>query len=162
LNDPKSYEPGNWFQFGLGGILAFLIYLLLKYIKQRDRAEQSSAQQRSERYRDDNKIRDEKYIEALGGVTRTLEKIDKDGDKFIGAMNDIVTAGSENYNGAIEKFVQLVNRVMEQSNFQTQTLIELKTIVAKLPSEFQSLKSDINKHLQNLVMSYDLTKKEDE
>ena len=143
MTDP-GINPGNWFQYGLAGILAFLIYLLLKYIRQRDKHDQELAKERSAMYRDDNKVRDERFIEVL-------KSIDVNGERFI-----------ESTNSNVEKFIQLVNKVMEQTNFQTQTLVELKTIVSKLPSEFQTLKADINDHLEKLVMSYDLTKKDEQ
>lgn len=140
---PLGDSPVDWFQYGLAGVLAYLIFLLLKYIRQRDKYEQDKAKERSEMYREDNRIRDQRFMDAL-------KSMDIGGCRFV-----------ESTNSNIEKFVQLVNKVMEQSNFQTQTLIELKTIVSKLPAEFHALKSDINKHLENLVMSYDLTKKDD-
>lgn len=141
--DP-AINPVNWFQFGIAGVLAFLLYLLLKYIRQRDKYEQDRSKERSEMYRDDNKVRDQRFIEAL-------QSIDISGERFVEATNS-----------NIEKFIQLVNKVMEQSNFQTQTLIELKTIISKLPSEFHLLKADINEHLRKLVISYNLTKKEED
>ena len=133
----------DWFQYGLAGVLAFLIGLLIKYIAQRDKHDQELAKERSAMYREDNEARDQRFIEAL-------KSIDLSGDRFVNATNN-----------NIEKFIQLVNKVMEMGNFQTQILVELKTIVSKLPSEFQALKADINKHLEKLVLGYDLTKKEE-
>jgi len=143
VTDPAMNQDG-WFQYGLAGVLASLIYLLLKYIKQRDKHDSDSAKQRSEMYREDNRARDDRFADAL-------KSIDVSGQRFINATNS-----------NIEKFVQLVNKVMEQGNYQTQILIELKTIVSKLPGEFRSLKEDINEHLEKLSMNYDLTKKDDQ
>lgn len=136
-------DPGNWFQYGLAGVLAFLIGLLLKYIMQRDKHDQETALKRSEMYRDDNRIRDERLY-------KILQSVDVNGDKFVEATN-----------GNIDKFVQLINKVMEQSNYQTQTLVELKTIISKLPSEFQVLKNDINLRLEKIGVVYELKKKVD-
>ncbi len=139
-NDPLI-NIGNWFEFGIAGVLAYLIYLLLKYIKQRDKADQEQAKERSMMYREDNRARDERFIEAL-------KSIDVSGQRFVDATNL-----------NIEKFIQLVNKVLEQSNFQTQVLTEVKTIVSKLPSEFSGLKDDIYRHLEQLTMNYELKKK---
>jgi hypothetical protein len=158
------FAGDNWFQYGLAGALIILMGLLLKYIIQReshDKArEDNLSKQRSDMYREDNKMRDERWIKSLEGVNKTLERTEKEGDKFITALNNIVMAGSKNYNDAVEKFIQLFNKVMEQSSFQTQTLVELKIIVSKLPSEFNSLKNDINARLENLTLNYNLEKKD--
>lgn len=143
----------NWFQYGLAGALIVLMGLLLKYIIQRDQSDKEReaklALQRSEMYRDDNKLRDERYVKTLESLTKILEKIDKDGSKFIEATNC-----------TIDKFVQLVDKVMDQSNYQTQVLTELKSIVAKLPSEFLNEKKEIIEHLEKLTMNYELKHKD--
>lgn len=141
LAQASQLDITNWFQFGIAGVLAYLIYILLKYIKQRDRAEQDHSKERSAMYREDNEERDKRFIDLL-------KSIDISGQRFVDATNT-----------NIEKFIQLVNKVMEQGTYQTQVLTELKTIVNKLPSEFSTLKNDINEHLEQLTMNYELKKK---
>ena len=150
--------PDTWFQYGLAGALVFLMILILKYIVQRDKAdtkermdrEEKLAGQRSELYRADNKIRDERWIKSLEGIVKTLETVDVNGSRFIEATNT-----------TIDKFVQLVNKVMEQSNYQTQILTELKVLISKLPSDFESVKKELSDNLKILAMNYDpKTKKE--
>jgi hypothetical protein len=137
-----AHDISEWFQYGIAGVLAFLITLLLKYIMQRDKADQKLALQRSEMYRDDNKKRDDRFIEAL-------KAIDCSGERFVEATNL-----------NIEKFVSLVNKVMEQSNYQTQVLIELKAIASKLPHEFESVKKDINDQLEKLSIHYEIRRRD--
>lgn len=161
ITDPPG---GNWFQYGLAGALIILMGLILKYIMQRDqrdkeredkRIEQENAReerlakQRSEMYREDNKIRDERWIKTMEGMTKSLEKVDTDGSKFIDATKE-----------TIEMFTGLVNKVMDQSNYQTQVLTELKTLITKLPSEFAAEKKEIIEHLKMIGVNYELKKKD--
>jgi hypothetical protein len=152
VQPPMIVKPDNWFEYGLAGALIFLMGLLLKYIIQRDQndkeREAKLALQRSEMYREDNKVRDERWIKTLESLAKILENIDKDGCRFIDATNT-----------TIEKFIQLVDKVMDQANYQTQVLTELKTIVQKLPGEFQLEKKEIIEHLDKLVMNLELKKR---
>jgi hypothetical protein len=157
-------SPDNWFQYGIAGILAFLMILIIKYITQREKYDKESestlAKQRSEMYRDDNRIRDERWIKTLENLGKVLEKVDKDGDKFINAINSVVMEGSENYNEAIEKFVQLVNKVMDLGNYQTQVLIELKGIITKLPEEFRIMRDETLKRVDQLAIDFEFKTRE--
>ena len=144
----------NWFQYGLAGALIVLMSLLLKYFLQKEKTDKDReaelAKQRSDMYREDNKLRDERWCKTLEHLSKVLEKVDKDGSKYIDATKEMV-----------DKFVELVNKVMEQTNFQTQVLVELKTIITKLPDEFKSEKQEIISYLESLTLNYELKHKDE-
>ena len=165
---PTNYTDYGWVPYGFAALVAGQLFQIIRWIMKKDertaerraeaaainlealyKREERLATERSEKYREDNRIRDDKYIKSMEANTKVLEKISGDGNKFIDATKDMV-----------EKFVQLVNKVMDQSNYQTETLIELKSMVSILPGEFENLKKDINDHLEKLTYRYELIRKD--
>lgn len=115
--------------------------------------EERLSKERSEKYREDNKLRDQRLLDVL-------QKIDADGSKFIDALKEtnerfacITTEDRKN-------FVDLINKVMEQNAYATGVLVELKKDIELLPEEFQNLKKEINIKLDNMSIHYELHLKE--
>ena len=139
---PLNSEPGNWFQYGIAGVLAILLLYLIKYIIQRDKHDQENALERSKLYREDNETRDKRFLDVI-------KSIDINGQRFVDSTNS-----------NIEKFITLVNKVMEMSQYQTQVLVELREVVIKLPPEFEALRKDIKEALDKLTLQYEIKPKE--
>jgi len=157
--------PDNWFQYGIAGALVFLMILILKYIMQRDKQDANERQerearlalQRSEMYREDNKLRDQRWMDAVGELREALEKVDAN---YKDTSQKFIDANREN----IEKFIGVVNKVMDQNSYVAEVLTGLKSTVERLTTanqkEFETLKNSILEHLNKITLNYEIKRKD--
>lgn len=164
-NNTPGLGIDNWFQFGLAGLLIALMITLIKYIRDKDKEESKErlaredklAIRRSEMYREDNKVRDERWTEAVDELKEALTMVDKNyreaGDKFIAANRE-----------SIERFIGVVNKQMDQNAYVAEVLTGLKTSVERMTltnkTEFESLKNNIIDRLGDITLNYELKPKD--
>lgn len=149
--DPISNSLLN---YGLAGALIIVILVLIKYFRDSGMRDNKS---REDDLMEKNKFREERYATTISDLKTVIEKVDQNYRVAIDKMD-------KNHRENIEKFVGVIRDVMEQNNYSTQILTELKSkIEASLitnKDNFKSFKHDITNILQQMGIEYNLTRKD--
>jgi hypothetical protein len=143
-------EVKSWLDYGLTVAFIGLLIYIFWYLQKSEALKEAK---RSERYQSDNKVRDERY----GNLIKELSSIIKENHTSIQKID-------ANYNEAIEKFIVVINKQMDQNNYIVRELTDLKNEIQtnlKLNSrDFKELERAIINKIDSLTLHYEISRKE--
>ncbi len=141
----------SYLQYGIAGIMAVLLYFVFKHIVA---ASDKRNADREERILAHNKQREESYTSLVKSVKDLIGDLDKNWKSTADRMD-------RNYQDSIDKFIKVIDKVMDQNSYTTQILVELKDKIEHFTkkNDVDEMKKEILAALNKIVLEYNLTPK---
>jgi hypothetical protein len=164
LTDP--YMKGI-LDYGIAGALIFVIVIIFKFFqwltekenRRRDKAyadllDRLNAETKSrddeykhlveyvrEQFKKDNEVRDYKFQEVIHSLTRLIEKTDN------------------NYNQAIDKFINVIQEQMDSNSYLVSELTKLQEKIESMGKANLSDKNELLNAIKNITILYEIKSK---
>lgn len=138
-------------QYGIAGALIILLIMLFKFFAAHNNKENAA---REEKIMDHNKLREHSYKELVDSLKGLIRDVDNNWKTTADRMD-------RNYQDSIDKFIKVIDKVMDQNSYTAEVLIQLqhKVDAALKKNDIEALRNEIVNILSKIGLEYNLTPK---
>lgn len=138
----------------LGGIALSLVGLLVAVFKYFAADADKKNAAREERILQHNTLREQAYSETVYSLKNLITDLDRNWKSTADRMD-------HNYQNSIDKFIKVIDKVMDQNSYTTQVLVELKEKIEHYTkqNDVSAMKKEILDALSKINLEYNLTPK---
>lgn len=138
-------------QYGIAGGMVILLILLFKFFASHNNRE---GEKREKRIMEHNENRENAYKETVSTLRTLVRDLDSNWKNTADRMD-------RNYQESISRFINVVDKVMDQNSYATQVLVELRDKVEHYNkrNDIEEMKREILAVINKITLEYNLTPK---
>lgn len=138
-------------QYGIAGALIILLIMLFRFFANHSSKENIA---REDKIMEHNKSREEAYKDTVLTLKSLIRDLDTNWKTTADRMD-------RNYQDSIDKFIKVIDKVMDQNSYTTQILVELKDKIEHYTkrNDIEEMKKEIINHINKINLQYNLTPK---